>query len=83
MLVRAEDGDRLARLDEQRLVVREALERVRALVRARVPPLENDRYLAPDIAAAAELVTSGALAETVRDIPLPACAGDDMGWSRS
>jgi histidine ammonia-lyase len=61
----------------------EALERVRALVRARVPPLENDRYLAPDIAAAAELVTSGALAETVRDIPLPACAGDDMGWSRS
>lgn len=53
-----------------------ALERVRAVLRARVPPLGEDRYLAPDIAAAAELVTSGALAETVRDLPLPACSGD-------
>jgi histidine ammonia-lyase len=39
----------------------EALERVRALLRGRVPHLEEDRYLAPDIAAAAELVRSGAL----------------------
>jgi histidine ammonia-lyase len=52
----------------------EPLERVRALVRTRVPPLADDRYLAPDMAAAAELVTSGALAETVRDIALPACS---------
>jgi len=39
----------------------EALERVRALVRARVPQLDEDRYLAPDMAAAAELVGSGGL----------------------
>jgi histidine ammonia-lyase len=39
----------------------EALERVRALLRARVPRLNEDRYLAPDLEAAAELVGSGAL----------------------
>jgi histidine ammonia-lyase len=39
------------------------LERVRALLRERVPRLERDRYLATDIAAAAELVRCGALAE--------------------
>jgi histidine ammonia-lyase len=39
-----------------------ALERVRALVRARVPHLDEDRYLAPDMAVAAELVRSGAVA---------------------
>jgi histidine ammonia-lyase len=39
-----------------------ALERVRALVRARVPRLDEDRYMAPDMAAAAELVRSGAIA---------------------
>ena len=38
------------------------LERVRARLRERVPRLEDDRYLAPDMAAAAELVRSGALA---------------------
>jgi histidine ammonia-lyase len=38
------------------------LERVRALLRERVPHLERDRYLAPDIAAAADLVRSGAVA---------------------
>jgi histidine ammonia-lyase len=38
------------------------LERVRALVRARVPHLEDDRPLAPDIAAASDLVRSGAVA---------------------
>jgi histidine ammonia-lyase len=37
------------------------LERVRHLLRARVPRLDHDRYLAPDIAAAADLVRSGAL----------------------
>jgi histidine ammonia-lyase len=37
----------------------EALERVRALVRSRVPHLEEDRHMAPDMAAAAALVRSG------------------------
>jgi histidine ammonia-lyase len=60
----------------------EALERVRALVRERVPRLENDRYLAPEIAVAAELVTSGKLVETLCDIPLPSCT-EDKDWSRS
>jgi histidine ammonia-lyase len=37
------------------------LERARAALRERVPHLQDDRFLAPDIAAAAELVRSGAL----------------------
>ncbi|NJO33359.1 MAG: aromatic amino acid lyase [Rhodospirillales bacterium] len=37
------------------------LERVRARVRAEVPHLDDDRYLATDIAAAANLVRSGAV----------------------
>jgi histidine ammonia-lyase len=37
------------------------LERVRRMVRARVPALEEDRYLAPDIAAAADMIRSGSL----------------------
>ena len=37
------------------------LERARAALRERVPHLQDDRYLAPDIAAAADLVRSGAL----------------------
>jgi histidine ammonia-lyase len=37
------------------------LERARATLRAAVPRLEEDRHLAPDIAAATALVTSGAL----------------------
>jgi histidine ammonia-lyase len=41
----------------------EPLERVRALVRSRVPHLDHDRYLALEIAFAAELVAGGALAE--------------------
>jgi histidine ammonia-lyase len=46
------------------------LERVRARLRALVPRLEEDRYLAPDIAAAAGLVRSGALAsEAAVDLP--------------
>ena len=40
------------------------LERVLGLIRTRVATLEADRYLAPDLAAAAELVTSGALARS-------------------
>jgi histidine ammonia-lyase len=38
------------------------LERVRARLRERVPMLDHDRYLAPDIAHAADLVRSGTLA---------------------
>ena len=50
------------------------LERVRARLRERVPRLEGDRYLAPDIAAAAELVRSGALAAAA-DADLPGFEG--------
>ncbi len=46
------------------------LERVRACVRERVSRLQHDRYLASDIAAAADLVRSGALA-TVAGAELP------------
>src|SRR5215813_15650515 len=46
------------------------LERVRARLRECVPMLDQDRYLAPDIAAAAGLVRSGALASVVGvDLP--------------
>jgi histidine ammonia-lyase len=46
------------------------LERIRVCLRERVPRLEHDRYLAPDIAAAADLVRSGALAGVARvDLP--------------
>jgi histidine ammonia-lyase len=38
-----------------------ALERARTVLRERVPHLQDDRFLAPDIAAAADLVRSGAL----------------------
>ncbi len=38
------------------------LERVRSRLRERVPGLDHDRYLAPDIAAAADLVRDDALA---------------------
>jgi histidine ammonia-lyase len=47
-----------------------SLERVRARLRERVPRLEHDRYLAPDIAASHDLVRSGALARAV-EIDLP------------
>jgi hypothetical protein len=50
------------------------LERVCASVRERVPRLDRDRYLAPDISAAAELVRSGALAAAV-GVELPAVDG--------
>jgi histidine ammonia-lyase len=38
-----------------------ALERVLALLRAKVPMLEDDRYMAPDLATAADMVASGAV----------------------
>jgi histidine ammonia-lyase len=46
------------------------LERVRSLLRAQVPHLDDDRYLAPDIAAAANLIRSGAVSYAA-SIPLP------------
>jgi histidine ammonia-lyase len=38
-----------------------ALERVRAAVRARVPALDDDRHIHPDLVAAGDLVASGAV----------------------
>jgi histidine ammonia-lyase len=62
------------------------LERVRALLRERVPPLQDDRLLAPEIAAASEMVTRGALADA-GGIALPAIAlplsHPGEGFSRS
>jgi histidine ammonia-lyase len=52
------------------------LERVRARLRERVPMLDHDRYLASDIAAAADLVRSGALASAV-GVCLPGLEGPD------
>lgn len=47
-----------------------ALEAARALLRAQVPTLQDDRYFHPDMLAASALVRSGALAQAVA-IPLP------------
>lgn len=43
-----------------------------AALRAVVPSLEDDRYMAPDIEAAAALVRSGALIDAAAGIPFPA-----------
>jgi histidine ammonia-lyase len=48
------------------------LERARALLRARVPTLRDDRLMAPDIEAATDLVRTGALAEAAGRDLLPA-----------
>jgi histidine ammonia-lyase len=48
------------------------LEEVHALLRQQVPKMVQDRYLAPDIAHAAALVQSGALARILQkldDVP--------------
>ena len=50
------------------------LERARARLRERVPRLDHDRYLAPDLAAAADLVRSGALTAAT-DLDLPGIEG--------
>jgi histidine ammonia-lyase len=52
-----------------------ALERVRARLRERVPKLQDDRYLAPDIAAAAELVRAGTVAAAT-EVDLPGLDGE-------
>jgi histidine ammonia-lyase len=46
-----------------------ALEAAHALLRERSPPVDADRYLAPDIAVATALVTDGALARILRTLP--------------
>ncbi len=48
-----------------------ALERVRTALRARVPFLDVDRYLHPDLTEATALVRSGAMIRAVGDVPLP------------
>ncbi|HEY8565877.1 MAG TPA: histidine ammonia-lyase [Beijerinckiaceae bacterium] len=47
-----------------------ALERVRTLLRGDVPRLTDDRYFAPDIAAATAMVADGRLGAAI-EIPLP------------
>ncbi|WP_243351016.1 histidine ammonia-lyase [Stenotrophomonas acidaminiphila] len=46
----------------------DALERVRASVRAQVPTLQDDRYFHPDMVAATALVRSGALATGLHEV---------------
>ncbi len=46
----------------------EAVEKARALLRAQVPTLADDRYMAPDITAATALIVRGALAD-IADLP--------------
>lgn len=48
-----------------------ALERVRTALRARIPFLDVDRYLHPDLTEATALVRSGAMIRAVGDVPLP------------
>jgi histidine ammonia-lyase len=47
----------------------DALEQVHALLRARCPAMMQDRYLAPDLEAAAGLVADGSLARILRTLP--------------
>ncbi|MGQ0710017.1 MAG: histidine ammonia-lyase [Rhodoferax sp.] len=47
----------------------DALEQAHALLRAQVPAMAHDRYLAPDIEAATALVHAGALSRIFRSLP--------------
>jgi histidine ammonia-lyase len=47
------------------------LESARALLRGVVPHLTDDRYMAPDMAIATGLVTSGALVAAIEGAALP------------
>ena len=51
-----------------------ALEAVRALIRAQVPHLTDDRHFHPDIAAAVDLVRSGAVIDAASAVALPEIA---------
>jgi histidine ammonia-lyase len=55
------------------------LEAVRALLRQHVPPLDHDRFLAPDIAAAAMLVRAGDVAAAAGEMLLPTLECADLG----
>lgn len=46
-----------------------ALEEAMIILRAQVPALMRDRYLAPDLAAATALVHAGALSRMFRSLP--------------
>jgi histidine ammonia-lyase len=46
-----------------------ALEQVHARLRQRCPPMMQDRYLAPDIEAAAALVADGSIGAALRGVP--------------
>lgn len=54
----------------------ELLECARRLLRSQVPPLDEDRHMAPDIVAASALVRSGAIAGVVGPDVLPGVASD-------
>ena len=54
-----------------------ALERVRRRLRASVPRLNEDRFLQPEIAAAIELVRSGAVIEAAGPSLLPTVTGGE------
>ena len=54
------------------------LQAVIARLRQEVPPMGDDRYLAPDIATAAELVGGGALTRA-SGLPLPSLSGPEGG----
>jgi histidine ammonia-lyase len=58
------------------LVSSAALEAVRALLRAEVPHLDNDRHMHPDMQAAIALVRSGAVAQAAGGVDLPEVSGD-------
>ena len=53
------------------------LEAVRALLRAEVQRLDEDRYMHPDMQAATALARRGALAAAAGAVPLPPIAGND------
>jgi histidine ammonia-lyase len=55
------------------------LEAVRALLRQHVPPLDHDRFIAPDIAAAAMLVRAGDVAAAAGEMLLPTLECADLG----
>jgi histidine ammonia-lyase len=54
----------------------ERLERARALLRSKIPHLDDDRHMAPDMERATALVASGALADSVGADVLPLVAGE-------
>ena len=71
---RADRGGARLRLPRPVAIERAARTGARAICAKRVPPLDHDRYLAPDIAAAADLVRAGALAAAA-DVTLPTVEG--------